>query len=111
MIQNALVKNIYAILYKAEDFMFSDDTMWGSGGMGDYPSGLMKRVEGKPNITTVVQIFLVTFVVINRHRSHIHCHKLNKKKEPFTKEIINEMWLIFRRIKHLIVECKENPPP
>ena len=103
--------NIKLILEKADDDFFGDDTMWVHYWMGYYSSGLMKRVKGKPPITSGDNIVLFSGVGHIIPRAYLLHHKLNENKAPFSKEGPNKMRLIFNQLKRLIAGCKEKLPP
>ena len=103
--------NVNDILQKVEYDLCGDETILLHGGMGDYSSGLMNIVEGKPNITTDGMIVMVTDVGLIRPWAYLLHHKLNYKKLSFIKYKPNKIWIIFENLKCFIVGCKQKLPP
>src|SRR5210317_1896359 len=93
-IYDVCVHNTNAVTKTADLDLCGDESTWGFMGYGEYGSGLVSGIIGKPGVSRGGQFVIVSDAYSFRPRAIIHRHKLHHRPPGFKAEGPNEVRMV-----------------
>ena len=101
-IYNVIVHNTNTITKTADLDLCGDESTWGFMGYGEYGSGLVSGIIGKPGVSRGGQFVIVSDAYSFRPRAIFHRHKLHERPQGFTQEGPNEVWMVVDALEPMV---------